>query len=50
MDPIGPKLVVIISTNGWLAAANTAASLKPSTKNIIASGFASKTAPVTAVP
>ena len=49
-EPIGPNDVVIMSTNGWFAAAKTALSLKPSTKKIIASGFASITAPVTAVP
>ena len=50
IEPIGPNEVVIMSTKGWLAAANTAASLNPSTKKIIASGLASNTAPVTAVP
>ena len=49
-DPIGPKLVVMMSTSGWFAAARTAASEKPSTKKITASGLAFRTAPVTAVP
>ena len=49
-EPMAPNEVEIMSTRGWFDAASTASVENPSTKKITASGFASSTAPVTAVP